>query len=809
MTRQKYTLEQLVPGTAGRNFSQENPLFFSFRQKEVIRLAPDCVVFINGDPLMPVCSKCGKSKDIRNDIASVSVTATTGGTPPTCTIEIQTPRHDEDKYYGPNGRLIFSPMQEVRVYMKGFYFLDAQPVYYPVFWGMITSVVEGTSTTQNVELSCVGMLHWWEMMQYMVNPGAVDVGVSGIAPTAWMTKFKNRNSYEIIYMLTQLTMANASITTDLNRVNVIREPKDAWTKLNRELIEYWQNRLGELESILTMFGVDGTPIALDRRGQGVWSLPDERLAGMKSFIATASFTPEETLGKLGPFGALYQGSFMETQQMSLLEIANQVKQFTGFEFFQQMDGNFWFKPPFYNMDVRSNNPWSILDDKYVVSWNLGETEDAVVTRLNVTGSFLWAKEQSKMIPHGYHVDYNLAKKFGMRAHQLSVGYLRDAAACQIYAAATMSRINARVTSSSVTLVGRPELRLGFPVYIPARDSFYYVTGITHSFSFGGPFQTTLSLEGRRQKRFDVDSNVMKNVVMKFQPGKTREPPGHPGTVAPADPEKVQKDAQELENKSVRGVWAGYWKESMADSSVLQVTRDTIPVTDEEGRELIGGFPYGRDLVVDETGAVRNKVDFEQSQGFGEWLAGASRELDEKSQNQYIGLANLSQDTFKKWEDKTVSLRYGQYLHDTREARSLTNPGVSLAEMTPDDEAQQCVCVPEDATFEQYLQMVTAGLARGLIPQQDVLTPAARTERDASIEALQQQIVKDESAVEGLGRALSLPMSSEQRQTLQDQLAETRTRLDTSRKQLESLDGSAMNKPARTEEIRNTLSEGDE
>ena len=59
--------------------------------------------------------------------------------------------------------------------------------------------------------------------------------------------------------------------------------------------------------------------------------------------------------------------------------------------------------------------------------------------------------------------------------------------------------NAKAVIGSVTIPGRPEVRLGYPIYIEHRDSFHYIKSINHSFDFGGSFSTTLALETERRK----------------------------------------------------------------------------------------------------------------------------------------------------------------------------------------------------------------------------------------------------------------------------------------------------------------------
>jgi hypothetical protein len=55
---------------------------------------------------------------------------------------------------------------------------------------------------------------------------------------------------------------------------------------------------------------------------------------------------------------------------------------------------------------------------------------------------------------------------------------------------------------------RPELRMGFPVWVPKYDSFFYVQAISHNFSIGGQATTTLTLTAKRSK-FIAPKNIGK------------------------------------------------------------------------------------------------------------------------------------------------------------------------------------------------------------------------------------------------------------------------------------------------------------
>jgi len=205
-----------------------------------------------------------------------------------------------------------------------------------------------------------------------------------------------------------------------------------------------------------------------------------------------------------------------------------------------------------------------------------------------------------------------------------------------------------VVTGSVTIPGRPEMRLGYPIYMEHRDSFHYVRSINHSFDYGGSFTTTLSLQTERRKVWYEDETERKwklhiDKVYRFKEAiKTPEPPKPKNTktkepkkkdTAPKRPckvldaeqgpptlevtDKVEKDQMKLYegqrrivsmkqgryeltprndhtlSVNLRKTSTGNPANRGRDERVVTVT--TTPYTDDQGYQVFGAFPYGRSL----------------------------------------------------------------------------------------------------------------------------------------------------------------------------------------------------------------------
>jgi hypothetical protein len=216
---------------------------------------------------------------------------------------------------------------------------------------------------------------------------------------------------------------------------------------------------------------------------------------------------------LGPATVVYQSfptapSIAKSDLKSQLEIANELKEAIHYEFFMDVNGELVFKLPFYNLDV-SKNTNSIIHDLDIVNWNFVQSESEVITRVDVSGALADVAADSQIV-NGIASDPILALQFGERPVQRSMPWLHSSAQCRFWGRAELIRQNALIRQGSVTILGRPELRLGYPVFIPSRDAFYYVKGIENRFSFGGSFTTTLTLVAERAQK-GVKNAIFRNV----------------------------------------------------------------------------------------------------------------------------------------------------------------------------------------------------------------------------------------------------------------------------------------------------------
>lgn len=512
--------------------------FNEFGYRNALKLAPDALVSFNGALGAKVVSplKEGKNQniDVQGGITSININAATVTASGRANITVVAPKYKglhEDYYVTlPSGvRLpFFLPMMEVKVYMKGRYFGVAnKPVYYPVFWGFITNVSEDYSDgTTTFSLTCWDVLGWWKYQKLTLNPSWAGVLFRGPVPEHFPTIFENKNPWQIIMHLIRDTswmskddtatynfvapsLSNSFIPPDLGGV-----PPGVIGALATKLTEYWADRFtfsGE-QLPLEMFGLTGQLSTQDLKTL-------ERLTLNGTDLRTNKYNEEapvdvkldyNILARVQPYGDIdLFGVGAQPVTKTKLEIAQEVCDMVHMEFYLDMNGILVFKPPFYNMDVtKSDINHYIVNASDVISFNASLDSDQIVTYLEVNAPQTQTYKQIDLT--GFHIDWDLMTRYGMRYQKGYVTYGNDSNSLRLIAAAELSKINGRATTGSVTIPLRPEMRLGYPVYIEHKDEFYYVSGISHSFAFGANATTDLSLEMRRERLYDSTGEITKN-----------------------------------------------------------------------------------------------------------------------------------------------------------------------------------------------------------------------------------------------------------------------------------------------------------
>lgn len=479
--------------------------------------APDALVFINGEQEAISCPKCSRSFNFNKYITSITTDLSVESSPGSASIAMAIPRHTIDDFYF-DGNPIITPMMEVEIYAKGYYLVEGVPQYYPMFWGLVTEVTDNYSSGEHtVSINCSDILKWWELCKMNINPAyTAPVGQQGRSIQG--NVFAQTNPYDMIFSLAIQSFGDVIVGTgSLN--NLVRESgqRATFDASLSDIMLYWEKRFSRMRSNLMLYGTQGVAVRGDSLYRAYSKNNPPGTVPKKPYASTAVqnanggadggqmvFDPASpnvaafrfVTGNAGAID-LWQSEFQ-----TKLELANAAKEAIGFEFYMDVTGDIVFKPPFYNLDVIGNKPLSWIQDIDIIEWDFSESESEVVTQIVLQGSFGGTIDYgtgAEIAPFTSVTDYHLLRKYGWRSQNYNSEFLSSPQLMFYHGLDMLDRINSRRHRANVTIPMRPELRLGFPIYIAPKDQVWYISGISNNITFGGRATTSLTLTAKRSK----------------------------------------------------------------------------------------------------------------------------------------------------------------------------------------------------------------------------------------------------------------------------------------------------------------------
>jgi len=485
--------------------------------RPTITVAPDAIVYINGESDVIACGGCMRKFDIHKYITSIQVDLNVDSCPGSASINLSVPRHSIDDVYF-EGVPVISPMMEIEIYAKGYYLVEGVPQYYPIFWGFVTEVTDQYSSGQHtIAINCADILKWWELCKININP-AWTAPKTAMGWDLFGNVFHGMNPYDVIWTLAQQATGDVVVGTgSLTSYNPEAGQQSTFAAALADLTLYWSKRFTRMQNNLLLYGAQGVAIRGATLAQK-YSLHKDELKGQPfasqevrrsnggKYGGGMIFDPtsQNVVAFKTQFANAGQVNLWQSEYQTKLEIANAAKDAIGYEFYMDVTGDIVFKPPFYNLDTLPNKPVSWIQDIDIIDWDFSESESEVVTQVQMAGSFGGAIDYGMpqdIEPFTSVTDWHLLRKYGWRTHQLNSEFMGDPQLMFYYGMDVMDRLNARRHRGTVSIPLRPELRMGFPIYVAPKDQMWYVTGVSHNIQFGGSAQTTLTLTARRTKFF--------------------------------------------------------------------------------------------------------------------------------------------------------------------------------------------------------------------------------------------------------------------------------------------------------------------
>ena len=512
--------------------------------------------------------------------------------------------------------------------------------YYHVFHGVITEVSHSASGgVGSISVSCSSMLHFWQYQNMSTN-----ASLFGARPTNSKLKmslvghnFTGMHPYQIMYTLHHDMVGAAggvgwALSNKTNQTAVSEVGGESLYSLN---IRYWQKRFSGKAIRLRMHGATGDLFStmaaawLGRTSSSnIMSLMRKRYSTAKpsavkgvlervglynrnkraalDALEALEFADQSHGGNVANkpdfginivemqafvsnIGNWGQVNLFESSYESKLDVAQKVMEITGFEFYQDVDGDFVFKPPMWNLDTSGSRVYRIEDIDII---NIGYSEkEPQVTYMTCKGSQFKNTAgtglENEWGVRGQYIDYRLVAQFGWRPGSYETAYFNDSKSMFFSAVNRMDVLNIGINSANVTIPVRPEIRPGFPVYVVYMDAFYYCNSFAHSHAVGGQCTTSLQLVGKRAKFYppgrpgsggagflaDVDLGntiLPQRPIQVLSPDGTPKLSGFPNVVMALDPTAINPLFFVVGN-------------DMADISDVRVIKYLLKFGEEDGR----------------------------------------------------------------------------------------------------------------------------------------------------------------------------------------------------------------------------------
>jgi hypothetical protein len=473
--------------------------------------------------------------------------------------------------------------------------------YYQVFRGVVTEVShEYNAGNYTVSMSCSDFLHFWSNLKVATNGSLFGTRPDNSNVQVYLSghRFTNCSPHSIIYSLFRIGFGSAGgVEFTMGRKTNIASVSDYSGETLSKMAGLNQERLFNSRNVnLRMYGMDGTlyngftqaylgafgsaenaSVAEDALttlsptndrdafGNTQAMKLNSRLFGFNELSAIAAVGTSDP-DNPATINVLQMAAFQndvtqwgnvnqfETEYMTKLEIAQQVCEITGFEFYQDVDGDIVFKPAFYNMDTK-DDPVYVIEDRDLISLTESDREPEA-TYIKGTGShfqnFQGTGTEGWLGVAGMYADYRLIADFGWREETFECAYLTNAMAIYTSCMNRLDLVNAGRRSADISIPLRPELRPGYPVYIESVGAYYYIESMNHSFQFGGQCTTQITGPAKRAKfhapgnsgsPITIDSIQLDNPYLPATPlateGGDEGPPryiGFPNVVLALDPE---------------------------------------------------------------------------------------------------------------------------------------------------------------------------------------------------------------------------------------------------------------------------------
>lgn len=538
------------------------------QEREIIKTAPDIIVYINGkayliNPYISPNTGTPYSYVSFNDhVQTFQCSYDVDNLVPSGVITLQVPNHQKYLYQSPGGNNLMQSMMEVQVFAKGYFASESgNTIYYRIFKGLTTNI----SHTDNgmvlqISIQCLGILHFMDFMYTDLSPSELSNSDTGVTP--FISYQAGMNPYQMLG-----DMFTRPISVDGFRNDSIQEAlvnhqngdsgSDWYDAVQAGYVNKWQPILDNLRREVHILGyrMDKDMPRPDTADNGSTKTTPEAQGSNDPSLMAAKFTitPNLSLVEQASDADLTISKIREYHQdlgigslqlvngriTNRLERIRTVVQVLNYEGYQDVDGTIIFKPPLYNLDVTNidtntpsnttgypsflniradTNPFVVhlseIESESEIEDEQGIRSTRVTTSTPLTPNALINQDATRqIIPTVSHIDIPKLAKFGLREEPpriipwIAYG---DKQAAYSYAVGELVRSNRGWKTYNLTIPLRPELKLGFPMYLPHKDMYGYIKNINISYQVGNAATMSITLDSLRKRPVFPSTHTIQN-----------------------------------------------------------------------------------------------------------------------------------------------------------------------------------------------------------------------------------------------------------------------------------------------------------
>ncbi len=536
-----------------RNLLQTTPI-----SRTVVKQAPDIIVYLDGLPYLINPYQATARNDfslvpINDHLVGFEGSWDVDSLVPTCSFNLMVPAHQRHMYLAPGGQNILKPMMELQVFCKGYYASPSgNSLYHKIFWGVVRNVaVSDDGKALQIAVSAAGVCYFMQLMTVDTQPALISNISRYVVP--YTSRFADLGCLQIINEIlhdpnfTQEFAVGSIAAQSAEDPNKIKETP-LWRSIRAGYITKWQMILRHIAKHAHIFGL------LKPSQQ---SLSNVVNTNNQAYHDTKKSETDlwylmyiNGIRKYRPDYGISQIRLINGRIQTRLDIIRTAAEAVDYQAYQDLNGEIIFRPPLYNLDVTlldssqaaeapsqrlnitdANNPFILrLPEITTESWD--EDEAGIqVTREQVYGNWdvhFQLNWNDQLRGAAEFIDVPKLIQFGLREQPPTVcpwiDY-NDPNWLFARAAEDVQRRNRGWRTYQATIPIRPELKLGFPVYVPHRDFYGSLKSLRMTYAVGGAATMTMTLDAIRTRPMfpttkqskAADGSTVSSIVLEPQP----------------------------------------------------------------------------------------------------------------------------------------------------------------------------------------------------------------------------------------------------------------------------------------------------